>query len=142
MDGGGRSATVTAIEPCIGYVLPAERFRRIITEAGLQAHLLRHIMARHREGDAIRAELAALPTLQRVARALLRHAGPASTRQMIEIRLSQQELALSVGVSRSALAYELARLRDLGLVSTGRRRITILSWTGLQAACGADHTGR
>ncbi|SRR6266851_587499 len=73
MDGGGRSASVIAIDRCLAYMLPAERFRRVISESGLHDRVLRHILARNREGDALCAELVVSPTLQRVARALLRH---------------------------------------------------------------------
>jgi CRP-like cAMP-binding protein len=142
MDGDDRSATVTAIERCVTYVVPAERFRRLMKESGLQDHLLRHVLARHREGDAMRAELAALPSLQRVARALLRHAatgaGEDDARREPDVRLSQHELALSVGLSRSALATDLAELRRGGLISTGRGRIKIRSISGLRAIGDVD----
>jgi CRP-like cAMP-binding protein len=132
MDGGARSATVTAMEPCVTYVLPAERFRGFLSEAALQGHLIRHVLARHREGDAVRAELAAMATLPRVARALLRHASPSpGGGRPPEISLSQRELALSVGLSRSALAADLAELRKRGLISTGRQRIEIRDAQGL-----------
>ena len=138
MDGGARSATVTAMEPCVTYVLSAERFRGFLSAPAWQGHLLRHVLARHREGDAVRAELAAMATLPRVARALLRYASPrpGGGRQLPEIGLSQRELALSVGLSRSALAADLAELRRRGLISTGRERIEI------RDAHGLDGVGR
>src|SRR5262245_59965458 len=56
MDGSARSASVTALSPCITYVLSAERFRRIISDFHAEGLLLRHILARYRESEDARAE--------------------------------------------------------------------------------------
>lgn len=142
MDGGGRSASVTAVDRCLTYMLPAERFRRVISESCLHDRLLRHVLARNREGDALRAELARSPTLHRVALALLRYAAMGTSeddvRQLPTVGLSQYELALSIGLSRSALAADLAELRKRGLVSTGRRRIEIRDTRGLRRLGDAE----
>lgn len=129
IDGGIRSATVTAIEPVTAALLTADRFRGVISQVHLHDHLVRHLLARHREAEAAWAELAWMPTLQRVARTLLRHASPGREPPLLE--LTQHELALAASLSRSALAADLAELRRRGLIATGRRRIEIRDLPGL-----------
>jgi CRP/FNR family cyclic AMP-dependent transcriptional regulator len=131
IDGGIRTATVTAIEPVVATMLSADRFRGVISQPHLHDYLLRHLLARHRETEAAWAELAWMPTLQRVARVLLRHASPGREPPLLEIGLTQHELALAASLSRSALAADLAELRRRGLIATGRRRIEIRDVPGL-----------
>jgi hypothetical protein len=72
----------------------------------------------------------------RVAALLLelavRHGKPTS--EGIEIRppATQQELASTVAISRESLTRVLRELRERGLISTGRRRVTIHRMTELQ----------
>lgn len=137
LDGTVRSATVTSLGPCITYVLPAARFLRIIREFHAETVLLRHIIARYREGEEVRTELAELPARQRIARVLLRLAGAVEGMHPA-LELSQEELAHAAGLSRSAVATELAGLRRLGLVATGRRRLVICNPAGLRSAAGTE----
>jgi CRP-like cAMP-binding protein len=44
---------------------------------------------------------------------------------VIESTLSQQDLASRIGASRDAVAIELRKLRDKGLVTTGRGKIVL-----------------
>ena len=44
---------------------------------------------------------------------------------VIESTLSQQDLATRIGASRDAVAIELRKLRERGLVTTGRRRVVL-----------------
>lgn len=119
LDSEARSATVTAISDCHTYLMPAERFRRIVSQFHIGDTVLRHITARLRESEDIRSELTSLPSRRRIARMLLRFS--------VDERcaLSQEDIAKAVGLSRSAVAAELAWLRGRGLVSTGRGRVTI-----------------
>ncbi len=55
-----------------------------------------------------------------------------------DFRILTYELALSVGLSRSALAADLAELRRRGLISTGRRRIEIRDLPGLRGISNSD----
>ena len=50
----------------------------------------------------------------------------------ISVPLSQDELAGWVGASREAVAKALRVLRDRGLVTTGRRTMTVLDLDGLR----------
>jgi CRP/FNR family cyclic AMP-dependent transcriptional regulator len=114
-----RSATVTAISACDTYIVSHVRFRKIVTDFKLNDLVLGHIADRLRESEEIRSELTGLSARRRVARMLLRFSPGDSC------ALSQADLAKSVGLSRSVIAGELAWFRDQGLVSTGRRRVTI-----------------
>lgn len=124
LDGTVRTASVTAMRPCITYVLPAERFRRIVGEHGLEHILMRHIIARIREGEDWRAEMAELPARELVTRILLRLAAAVDGPSPL-LDLSQEDIANAAGLSRSAVAAELANLRQQGLLTTGRRRLVI-----------------
>jgi CRP-like cAMP-binding protein len=137
LGGTTRSATVTALDPCLTYALAAVKFRRIIDDFRLHGLLFGYFLTRLREAEDIRAELAELAASQRVARTLVRFAAmtapPRAEGTAVDIRLSQDELASAVGLSRSAVAAELADLRRRGLVSTARRRVIILDLDGLRA---------
>ncbi|MEV0594862.1 Crp/Fnr family transcriptional regulator [Nonomuraea cavernae] len=137
IDGGRRSATVTAWGRCIAYQLPAARFLRIVDEFRIRDTLLRLILARYREGEAIRAELIGLPALQRVGRVLLWFAGMTANHRNgesgLDLRLSQEELASAVGLSRAAVAAALSSLRKQGVITTSRRLITVRDLPKLRA---------
>ncbi|GAA4200891.1 Crp/Fnr family transcriptional regulator [Streptosporangium oxazolinicum] len=130
LDGSGRSATVTALSVCVTYILSAERFSRIIDRFDLRDVLMRLLLRRYREGEDIRVELAGLPAFDRVVRILLRLAEVTHGSQRA-VDLSQDELASAMGLSRSAVAAELAELRRLGHIATSRRRIMIRDLSGL-----------
>jgi len=119
LDSQGRSATVTAISACLAYMVSEVRFRRIVGEFNIGDAILRHVTARLRESDDIRSELASLAPRRRIAKILLRFSVGE------DCVLSQWDIAKAVGLSRSAVAGELAWLRLHGLVSTGRGRVTI-----------------
>jgi CRP/FNR family transcriptional regulator, cyclic AMP receptor protein len=119
LDSQERSATVTAISACLAYTVSEVRFRRIVGEFNIGDAILRHVAARLRESDDIRSELASLAPRRRIARMLLRFSLGENC------VLSQWDIAKAVGLSRSAVAGELAWLRVRGLVITRRGRVTI-----------------
>ena len=126
---------MTALVPCITYVLSAAAFVRIIREQRVEQTLLRYLVARQRESDDARAELAGMNSLQRVGRVLLRFAAVAGGEQP-DLGLSQEELAAAVGLSRASVAAALAALRRRGLVATRRRSLVILDLAKLDAEYG------
>lgn len=132
LGGDSRSATVIAVDRCETRILPADRFLLLVRSLGLETQLFRHAMARIREGEAWRAELAALPAGPRLARTLLRLAVPGPD-EPAEVGLDQTELGQAAGLSRSTVAAELARLREQGVIATTRRRIIITDLPSLQA---------
>lgn len=141
LDGGPRSATVTTLDHCETAGLPAGRFRELMRIHDCDDILIRHAFGLLRDREDRWAEKATLSAGPLVARELLRLAaqsgdipnGPSG----VNLRLSQDDLAGCVGLSRSAVAGELQRLRDLGVVSTARRRVIIRDLRRLQAL--AEH---
>jgi DNA-binding transcriptional regulator LsrR (DeoR family) len=51
----------------------------------------------------------------------------------VDVGLGQSEIGQAVGLSRSVVAAELAKLRDQGIVRTARRRIIITDPARLRA---------
>ncbi|HVB41151.1 MAG TPA: Crp/Fnr family transcriptional regulator [Streptosporangiaceae bacterium] len=135
LGGDTRSATVTALSPCITYVLSAGAFLRIVRERSVEKILVRYLIARQRESDDARAELASLNATQRVGRVLLRFASVAGGEQP-DLDLSQDELAAATGLSRASVAAALATLRQRGLVATGRRSLAIRDLAKLRGEFG------
>lgn len=119
LDNQERTATVTAITPCLAYLVSGARFRRIISDFNIGDAVFRHVTNLLRESEDIRSELASLTPRRRIARMLLRFS--------VEEHcvLPQSDIARAVGLSRSAVASELAWLRSRGIVRTGRGRVII-----------------
>jgi CRP/FNR family transcriptional regulator, cyclic AMP receptor protein len=138
LGGEGRSATVIAVDRCETRLVSADRFLALVRTLGLEAELLRHAMGRIREGEAWRAEIAALPSGPRLVRTLLRLAAP-GPELPIDIGLDQTELGQAAGLARSTVAVELARLREQGVIATGRRRVVITDIDGLRVLAGSGH---
>lgn len=126
-DKGPRSATVTALQPCDTTLLTNGTFLRLCDDLDITEVVIRHLLARMRDGEARQAALAHLRAERRVARALLwllpgtnGVGGPAV------LPLTQEEIAAAAGLSRAAVAAELGRLRDQRVVATAPGRVEIL----------------
>ena len=136
IDDEPRSGTVEALEPVEALAISATDFRGF-----LESHppacliLLRMVTHRFRDADRKRIEFAASHTLGRVAARLVelaeRYGEATDAGIVIDLRLSQEELAGWTASSREAVAKALHTLRDLELVVTERRRITVLDLEGL-----------
>lgn len=137
LDGGVRSASVSALEPVEAAIIPSERF-----ESFLQSHprlailLLQTIIRRQRDSDRKRIEFGAYDTPGRVARRLVELAdqyGEEDPRGVrITLSLTQDELAGWTGASREAVSKALRHFRDRGWIETGRRSIVVLDLEALQ----------
>jgi CRP/FNR family transcriptional regulator, cyclic AMP receptor protein len=132
-----RSATVRTIEPIDALAVAIGDF-----EAWLEQHprvaleLLKVVIARLREADRQQFEFAAYQTLGRIARRLVelaeRFGEPCEDGVRISLRISQEELAGWAGASREATSKALHDLRQIGLIDTQRRRLTVRSIDGLR----------
>ncbi|PSK95740.1 CRP-like cAMP-binding protein [Murinocardiopsis flavida] len=135
-----RAATVVAASACTTRVFRSDRFRRRIQAAGLESAVWQTILRRQRESDELRAEWSVLSARRRLAAALLRLSdtlgepigaavgstpGAGEIGVLLRIALSQQELADYIGVSRTSVALEYARLKELGVIRTGRSFVAI-----------------
>ncbi|WP_017593959.1 Crp/Fnr family transcriptional regulator [Nocardiopsis potens] len=136
LSGLARTATVAASGgPCLTRVLSGPQFRLLVKSMALEGALWEHVVLRQSESDSLRAEMAALPAGQRLAALLLRLAsllgadtvpgGGGGRGTVLRFGLTQQELGDSIGLSRTSVAAEFARLRSMGVISTGRQYIAV-----------------
>jgi CRP-like cAMP-binding protein len=138
LDGTVRSATVTAIERVEGVTVAAEAFLRLLEgHAALTLSVLRSVVARLRDSDALRAEHGARPATAMLARVLLetaiRHGVEAAEPPgALEVRMNQQELAGAAGISRESVVRCLRDMQTEGLVSAGRGRTLVRDLHGLR----------
>jgi CRP/FNR family transcriptional regulator, cyclic AMP receptor protein len=103
----------------------------------LEAHprialvVLRVVIERLREANSRQFEFAAYHTLGRVARRLVelaeRFGEPHDGGVRITLGISQEELAGFAGASREATSKALHDLREMSLIETERRHITVRS---------------
>jgi CRP-like cAMP-binding protein len=133
-----RSGTVEALEPVEALAIPAADFRAVLeARPSLSLALLRAVSNRFLDADRKRIEFGASQTLGRVAARLVElaesHGEPAEAGTVITLPISQEELGGWTGASREAVAGALYTLRELDLISTERRRITVLNEDGLRA---------
>ena len=139
LDGAPCSATATAYSPGEGVVISAPRFVHLLEQHGpLALAVLRTVTERLRHADRMRAEHGAYSADLRVARVLVelaeRHGVADEHRpEGHQVRISQPDLAGAAGTSLPSVVRTLRRLRDKGLVSTGRDRVTVLDLDALAA---------
>ena len=131
IDGAPRSVTVTTLEPVEALVVAGSAFTAYLERRPRVALvMLRMVVARLRSADARHADLATHDVVGRVATRLVelseRYGIEADGRIEVELPLSQEEIASWAGASREAVSKALHVLRTLGIVETGRRRISVL----------------
>lgn len=134
----GRPRYVTAVAAEAAEVLAIYRdkllgFLREHAEASLQVALSLSLRLRHI--TELLADMAFLDLLSRLAKRLCQLAGvlhePAEG--ATEVQVSQDALADMVGATREAVNKQLARLREMGLIETGRGHVRILRPARLRA---------
>ncbi len=140
IDGKPRSSSVVAIEPVETLAIAAASFLSLVSErTGIATALLHDIVRRFRDSDRKRIEFGTAPAIGRVAARLVelveRYGTPTSTGHIIDLPIRQEELAGWTGSSREAVARALRSLRELGLITTERRRITVLDLAELKQHC-------
>jgi CRP-like cAMP-binding protein len=127
----GRPRYVTAVAERTTEVPAIHRndllaFLRDHADASLQIAISLCLRLRH--VTELLADLAFLDLLPRLAKRLCQLADiyPGSSVEAVEIQVSQEALAEMVGATREAVNKHLARLREIGLIETGRGRVKIL----------------
>lgn len=119
LDSQPRTASVFAAENCGVHVIPAAEFLGFVEQHALLAPLLRHAIARVREADAVRLELATAPVPVRLASALSRLCEAATlSAPCVTVRLTQTELSQLIGASRNAVGAALKPWREHGWMET------------------------
>jgi CRP-like cAMP-binding protein len=138
-----RSATATALEPVEGVVISVPSMRAFLAEhPRATLALLDLALARLYIADARRMEFATSESLARVAGRLVELAerfGVSSPDGSIDVALpiTQEELASWSASSRESAARSLRTLRQLKLIETYRRGLTVLDLDRLRS-----HTAR
>ena len=132
IDGGARSATVTAIEPCEVLVIEREQFLELLRESSAISVKLLVVLAKRLRRLSQRSEDAAfLGVPSRLARSLLDLASrfgerrERSTDICIGLKLSQQELGDLVGATRESVNKHLNDWTRQGFVRLQAGRMVI-----------------
>jgi CRP-like cAMP-binding protein len=134
-----RSATATALERVEGVVIPVPSLRSFLGEhPRATLALLDLALARLHVADARRMEFATSESLARVAGRLVELAerfGITRAEGAIDVALpiTQEELASWSASSRESTARALRTLRELRLIETYRRGLTVLDLDGLRS---------
>jgi CRP-like cAMP-binding protein len=140
-----RSATVSALVPVEAIAVSSDRFLECLADHPLVAlALLRHISASLRESDTHRLEYVSASSSARIAALLLKLAHEHGVRTaeglVIQLPLTQRELALAAATSREVVARTLRTLRSRDVVRTRRQQITVVRPEVLRSLCGSAST--
>jgi CRP/FNR family cyclic AMP-dependent transcriptional regulator len=141
LDGRPRTASASATAPSDLLMVTREQFFGLLArEPLLTDHLLRLLCARLRWVSGFAEESALLPVPARLARRLLSlgklhgHESEAG----IELKVSQDELARFLGLSRQIVNQHLQDWKARGWVEVGRGRILILNGRALEAVTESE----
>lgn len=127
IDGGGHTATLTTLAPCVVRGLPRDRFLALVDDvSAVRTHVLRTLAGYARRQQERLTATATLPTDARLSAWLLDQAAAAPGRR-VPLPGSQQALADLLGVTRVTINRALARLQRDGLIELQRRTIVVLA---------------
>lgn len=130
IDGLPRLATVTALEAVEAVVLPGRDFRAHLESCPHVAMvLLESVATRFRESTVRRLQFAASDTLGRLAARITeladRYGEETDAGILVEMPISQDELASWTGASRAGVTHGLHSMRELGWLTTERGRLIV-----------------
>jgi CRP/FNR family cyclic AMP-dependent transcriptional regulator len=131
-----RSTSVTAIEPVETRAIAAAEFRDYLLHRPTAALTLIDIISnRFRDANIKRVQFGDLDTVGRVAARLVelceRYGEGTDAGIEIGLPLTQDDLGSWTASSRAGVAGALRTMRDLGWITTDRRRITVLDLEAL-----------
>jgi CRP/FNR family cyclic AMP-dependent transcriptional regulator len=127
LDGGPRSASVMALEPCRCAVLKSAALARFTTDyPEFALHLTRKLAHRVRALTSSVRDLALMDVYGRVARLLLDLAEEVDGRLVIEEKLTQKDIAQRVGASREMISRIFSDLTAGGYVRKEDGRMIIV----------------
>lgn len=140
-EGATREASVIAVDKVTCRIIPYSQFRLLLTDRpSLQRAVTLQCADRMRLAAMAKLQNAAYPAATRIALVLLDLAGRYGRRSpdgiVIELALSQQDLAQLVVSSRESVVRALAEMRTHQLVQTGRQRITLRDPAALRDYAG------
>jgi CRP/FNR family cyclic AMP-dependent transcriptional regulator len=127
LDGGPRSASVMALEPCRCAVVKREEAARFMSEyPEFAVHVTRKLAHRVRALTASVRDLALMDVYGRVARLLLELAEEVDGRLVIADKLTQKDIAQRVGASREMISRIFSDLAAGGYVRKENGRLIIV----------------
>jgi CRP/FNR family transcriptional regulator, cyclic AMP receptor protein len=141
---GDAGSDVTALTPMRALLISGPDLRRLLDQRpGIMAACLATISQQHATAMSERRRFAGTSISQRVAQRLLelatRWGRVEGDRVVITLSLTQEELASWSGASRESVAKALQGMRATGLLTTGRRSLTILDLPRLRQRCERPH---
>lgn len=130
LDGGERTASVTALEDVTGLRLSRDSFESIVTRhKGMALRILRELARRLRQADATIESDRAYASGPRLARFLQRLTLSGGTDGRLRLDLSQGDLGMFAGMSREQINRQLGAWSDSGIIALEGGRIRILDST-------------
>jgi len=127
LDGGPRSASVMALEPCRCAVVKREELSRFVADhPEFAVHLTRKLAHRVRALTAGMRDLALMDVYGRVARLLLELAEEMDGRLVIGEKLTQKDIAQRVGASREMISRIFSDLTEGGYLRKEDGRLVIV----------------
>jgi CRP-like cAMP-binding protein len=138
IDGEPGIAHVGALEEVEALVIPGATFRRHLeTVPRVAVVLLEDIVSRFRDTTFRRSQFSSSDTTGRLVARILelaeRYGEPCPEGIAIRLPISQEELAAWTGSSRAGVMQAIQSLRELGWISTGRRRIVVTQPDAMRA---------
>lgn len=130
MDGEPRSANATALESVEVLSLAADDFLAFLERhPSVSIRLLKTLTRKLRQADRRRVEFSEHDSVGRVAKRLVdlveEFGVPQDEGTLIDVSLTQEELAGWTGSSREAVSRALQAFRKRGWIETKRRAITV-----------------
>jgi len=126
VEGTSRSACVMTREPCELMILQKEDFRKIVkSNPDIVFSLLLKSMERLREANKKIESLALLDVYGRVARLFTKLGRPDNGVQVIDEKLTHQDIASMVGSSREMVSRVMKELTAGGYITVNHKTITI-----------------
>ncbi|MFJ8959090.1 Crp/Fnr family transcriptional regulator [Lentzea sp. NPDC102401] len=136
IDGGRRSATLTAVDAVRGMVISARALKRLCEERPRIVWAVLCVVVSRQRATGDQQDLRVGPSLHRVGAVLLDLAHRGTSDMITTVPLSQRELAGIAGISRETAVRALKTLRDAGIIATHRTSIEILREDELRSLCG------
>lgn len=136
LDGAPRSATAVAGEPTTTIVVRRADFLTWLqSRPGAVMPIFEALASRLRASNELLGDIAFFEAPRRLAKRLLEVASavPGPGQGPVQVRLTQEELASLVGISRESVNKHLRLWQEQGLISLGRGRLQVLKFERLRA---------
>lgn len=126
LDGGPRSASVMTLEPCRFMVIPRESLASVFaTHPEFAMHLVHKLISRVRVLTERVKSLALQDVYGRFRNLLEELATERDGVRVLEVRMTQSDIASRIGASREMVSRILSDLKTGGYVSQSRQRIVV-----------------